>query len=270
VVSAGSGGISAEISLGDESDGVPGGTSALGVQARPNLVGQFYDVRGLSVFASPATVNERSSRQLAATATMDDATSLAVVADQVAWSESSAALAGISVAGLATAASVYQNTIATVHGTFQGIADPDGFDLTVLNTASDDFENYAADGIDDDWQVAWFGLPPNEDAAPAADPDADQQDNQLEFLSGFSPLDPMARFELRIVAVDRGSGTADLQLNRVIPDRTYTLKASPDLITPFAPIGSLPPVTEPEPDKIIRDNSATAPRRFYLIEISKP
>jgi hypothetical protein len=269
-VSGGIGAISAEISICDELEGAPGEISGLNVHVKPNLVGQLYDPRELAISAIPDSVNERSNRQLSATATLDDATTLAVVADQVAWSESSTALAGISVVGLATAAGVYQDTVATVHGTYLGIADPDGFDLTVLNIASDDFENYAADGIDDDWQVAWFGLPPNEDAGPAEDPDADQQNNLFEFLSGFSPTDPLARFELRIVAVDRVAGTADLQLNRVIPDRIYTLKASPDLVTPFAVIGDLPAVTEPETGKIIRDTSATAPRNFYIIGISKP
>ena len=262
--------ISAEISLGDVADGSPGEVTTLGVREIPNLIGQYYDPRTLSLSAQPSTVDEGSSRQLAATATMDDATTVALVPDQVAWSESSAALEGIGATGLATAGSVYQNEAAAIDGTYQGIADPDGFTLTVLNTGTDDFGTYAADGIDDDWQVGWFGMPPNADAAPSADPDSDRQDNLFEFLSGFSPTDPMARFTLNLVAVDRVAGTADLQLNRVIPGRTYTLKASPDLVTPFASIGNLPPVTEPETDRIIQDPSATSPRNFYVIEISKP
>jgi hypothetical protein len=269
-VSGGNDVISAEISVGDECHGLAGETTLSGTQAKPNVIGQLYDPRTLAVSASPATVDERDTRQLAATATMDDATTLAVVADQVAWSEDSEALTGISVTGLVTAASVYQDESVTVHGIHHGIADPDGFSLTVLNIADDDFGSYAADGIDDDWQVGWFGLPPNVDAAPTADPDADQQDNRFEFLSGFSPIDPLARFGLTVVAVDRGAGTADLQLNRVIPDRTYTLMASPDLVTPFAVIGTLPAVAEPQTDVIIRDTSATAPRNFYIIGISKP
>ncbi len=237
---------------------------------KPNLVGQFYDPADLAVFAIPAIVAERATRQLAARAAMDDDTTLALVADRIAWSEASDALAGISSAGLVTAASVYQDEVATVYGIYQGIADPEGFNLIVLNTGTDDYGTYASDGIDDDWQIDWFGLPPNADAAASADPDADQQDNQFEFLSGFSPLDPLARFELRMVAVDRGAGTADLQLNRAIPNRVYTLKSSPDLITPFVVIGNLPAVSAPKTDWIIRDSSATAPRNFYIIEISKP
>lgn len=262
--------VAADISLGDAGSGTPGEVSPFGVQAKPNFIGQLYDATALAVFAIPATVAEQATRQLSARATLDDATTLSLVPDQVAWSEASAALTGISSAGLATATSVYQNEVATIHGIYQGIANPDGFNLIILNTGADDFATYAADGIDDDWQVNWFGQPPNAAAAPTADPDADQQNNRFEFLSGFSPIDPLARFELRIVAVDPLAGTADLQLNRVIPDRVYTLKASPDLVTPFAAIGSLTAVVEPETNRIIRDPTATGPRNFYLVEIFKP
>jgi hypothetical protein len=269
-VSGGNETISAEISVGGESHGVPGEITAFGTQAKPNLIGQLYDPRTLAVSAMPATVEERGTRQLTATATLDDGTTLAVAATEVVWSEHSEALAGIGTAGLVTAASVYQDESATVHGSHHGITDPDGFSLTVLNISTDDFGTYAADGIDDDWQVGWFGLPPNADAAPTADPDADQQDNRFEFLSGFSPIDPLARFAMTVVAVDRVAGTADLQLNRVIPDRIYTLLSSPDLITPFSPIANLPVMAVPQTDVIIRDTSATAPRNFYRIGISKP
>jgi hypothetical protein len=201
---------------------------------------------------------------------MDDATTLALVPEQVAWSESSAALTGISGGGLVTAASVYQNEIATVNGSCQSVTDPDGFNLTVVNVTDDDFGTYASDGIDDDWQVGYFGLPPNANAAPSADPDADQQDNEFEFLSGFSPTDPLAFFKLTMVAVDRVAGTADLQLNRVIPGRSYTLKSSPDLVSAFAYVGTLPAVEDPETDVTIRDTTASGARNFYIIEIGKP
>ncbi|NQX00911.1 hypothetical protein HQ447_09645 [bacterium] len=262
--------VAADISLGDAGSGTPGEVSPFGVQAKPNFIGQLYDATALAVFAIPATVAEQATRQLSARATLDDATTLSLIPDQVEWSEASAALTGISSAGLATAAAVYQHEVATVHGIYQGLADPDGFNLNILNTGDDDFETYAADGIDDNWQVNWFGQPPNADAAPSADPDFDQQNNQFEFLSGFSPIDPLACFALTVVAVDRVAGTADLQLNRVIPNRVYTLMTSPDLVTPFSRIGNLPVLAEPRTDVIIRDTSATSPRNFYRIGISKP
>jgi hypothetical protein len=256
----------------DGSTGLVAGISSVATPvevAKTGYIGQLYEFASLQVSATPGTVDERATRQLAATAVMDDATTLTLVPDQVAWSESSAALTGISSGGLVTAASVYQNEIATVNGTCQSVTDTDGFNLTVVNITDDDFGTYAADGIDDDWQVGYFGQPPNANAAPTADPDADQQDNEFEFLSGFSPTDPLAFFKLTMTAVNRVAGTADLQLNRVIPDRTYTLKSSPDLVTAFAFVGTLPAVEEPETDVTIRDTTASGARNFYIIEIGK-
>lgn len=263
-------GIELDESTGDAIAGDPGGESAGGVRLTPNFTGQLYDARQLKVSAVPATVDEGATRQMEAELVMDDDSILPVLADGVAWSESSAALDGISVGGLVTAATIYQVETAVVDGSWQGIADPDGFELTVLNTGTDDFEEYAGDGLDDDWQVGYFGLPPNADAAPDVDADSDGRDNRFEFLSGFSPIDPTARFVLSIVDVDHAAGTADLQLNRMIPDRTYTLLASPDLLTPFDPVGTLEPVDVPTDDVIVQDPAAAQPRNFYIIGISKP
>lgn len=257
----------------DSSAGLVAGISSVPTPAevaKTGYIGQLYDVASLQVSATPTTVDERATRQLAATATMDDATTLAIAPDQVAWSESSAALTGISSGGLATAASVYQNEIANFNGTYQSVADTDGFNLTVVNVTDDDYGTYASDGIDDDWQVGYFGQPPNANAAPTADPDADQQNNEFEFLSGFSPTDPLANFKLTMLAVDRVAGTADLQLNLVIPDRTYTLKSSPDLTTSFTAIGTVPAVDDPQTNVTIRDSTASGSKKFYIIGISKP
>ena len=38
--------------------------------------------------------------------------------------------------------------------------------LTVLNVNQDNFGSYAGDGIGDDWQVQYFGLPSNPAAGP--------------------------------------------------------------------------------------------------------
>ena len=94
--------VTAEISTGDPVSGVVSNVTAMGVQAKGNLVGQLYDATGVIVSAAPATVDEGDTRQLDAEATMDDATTLALDPQDVAWSESSAALSGISVLGTVT------------------------------------------------------------------------------------------------------------------------------------------------------------------------
>ena len=260
----------AETSTGETIAGFPAGESAGGVRLVPNFTGQLYDPHALEVTAAPPTVGEGGTRQMTARLEMDDDSILPVSANTVAWSETSTALEEISTDGLVSAAHVYQDTPALVHGTWRAIPDPDGFELMVTNTGVDDFGDYAGDGLDDDWQVGYFGLPPNPDAAPAVDADSDGQDNRFEFLSGFSPVDPAARLVLSVVAVDPAAGTADLQLNRMIPGRTYTLLSTPDLITPWQPVGILEPVDLPQDNIIVQDPAAAQPRSFYIISISKP
>lgn len=262
--------IRAQISLGDTITGAAAITTPQGALERPNLIGQLYDPTALQVEASPASVAEGSTRQLTATATLDDSSTLTPDPAGILWQTGDETLLPISPLGIATAGTVYQDESIIVSGDYLGVTDPDGFTLTILNINPDDFGDYAADGIDDDWQVGHFGAPPNPDAGPAEDPDADNRDNLFEFLSGFSPLDPRERFELTIMTVDPAAGTADLSLNLVIPDRTYTIKCSPDLVTPFSPIGTLPPVAGPENDKLVRDEGATTPTGFYTVEITRP
>ena len=56
----------------------------------------------------------------------------------------------------------------------------------------------AGDGIDDAWQVQYFGLPPNANAGPLRDPDGDGRNNRDEWIAGLSPADPASVFKLRI------------------------------------------------------------------------
>lgn len=237
--------------------------------ARTGYIGQLYDVTALAITADPPALEERGSRQLETWQVLDDSTLTWCHGSSVSWSVDSGPLSGISEEGIAIAASVYQNSPTVVRGAAFGLED--ALDLTVLNVTADDYQDYAADGLDDDWQVAYFGLPPNDNAAPHVDADHDGQDNHFEFLSGFSPVDPAARFILSIVSVDKSAALAGLKLNRVIPGRTYTLLASPDLSpASFDPILTLPAVDVPEDDVIVHDNEAFTPKKFYSIRISKP
>lgn len=56
------------------------------------------------------------------------------------------------------------------------------------------------DGIDDSWQVQYFGQPPNPLAAPNADADGTGQNNLFKFIAGLNPLDG-SRFTLSILPV---------------------------------------------------------------------
>lgn len=256
-------------------DAALGGVSGISVDSvsgetvRLGYIGQLLEVTALRISANPETMQEREARQLEAWLVFDDVTSVQLHASEAFWSVASGPLASVSDEGILTAASVYQNSMAVVRGAAFGLEDT--LDITVLNVTADDYQDYAGDGIDDDWQVAYFGQPPNADAGPDVDFDQDGQDNHYEFLSGFSPVDPTARFILSIVSVDNDISLAQLKLNRVIPGRTYTLFASPDLSpASFDPIFTLPPVGSPEDDVIVQDWEAWMPKRFYSISISKP
>ena len=71
---------------------------------------------------------------------------------------------------------------ATASASLSGVTG--SLDLTVINLLADNFGSYAGDGIDDDWQVSFFGLD-NPNAAPNVDFDGDEQDNLFEFLALF-------------------------------------------------------------------------------------
>ena len=69
--------ITAQISVGDDFSGAVSNITAGGVQEKPNYIGQLYDVTAVAVNSTPNTVDETSTRQLNATATLDDLTLLA-------------------------------------------------------------------------------------------------------------------------------------------------------------------------------------------------
>ncbi len=157
------------------------GTSA-SYTARTGFAGQLGAPVSLAISALALTVQETSTRQLAAELLYDDG-SRAPVSDVV-WSILSGPVAQISSSGLATPAAVYQDTPAVVrggNGPFSG-----DLTLTVLNSAPDNYGSYAADGLPDSWQIQYFGF-----NAPKAgkydDFDGDEVGNLIEFASGSHP-----------------------------------------------------------------------------------
>jgi hypothetical protein len=90
--------------------------------ARSGYAGQLYDVTSLSVAGpgNPATVDGGATLPLAASASLDDGSSLALASGSVTWSVLNGPITGISSAGLARAGAVSQNTAATVQGVYAG------------------------------------------------------------------------------------------------------------------------------------------------------
>ena len=242
--------------------------------AKHGYIAQLYDVAGFTVSASPSTVNEGATRQVIGAHLLDDGTLLAINAASVAWSAASPLT--INASGLATAGLVYQNTMALVQGTYLGSTG--SINLTILNVNTDDFGSYAGDGIGDDWQVQYFGLPPNANAAPSVDFDHTGQTNLFKYIAGLNPLDPNSRFVLKIAPVPNPllpgqflAGQKNLIFSPRFADRTYTLFSSSGLASGiFSPLTNPSAPSDNGTQRTITDLSATGPLKFYRVEITKP
>jgi hypothetical protein len=236
--------------------------------AKHGYIAQLSEVTGLVVNAAAPSVNETATLQLAAWQLLDDATFLSVPAAFVAWSVVSGPITGIDASGLATAGPVYQNTPASVQGIFGG--NTGSLNLTVLETIADNFGAYAGDGLGDDWQVEYFGQPPNPLAGPLIDADGDGQTNAFEFVAGLIPTDPNSIFRLRIEAVAGQPGQKHLIFSPRFADRTYVVTAKPSLLTgTFAPLGSFTFADDAE-ERTVTDLNASGTAKFYRIEITRP
>jgi len=256
-------------------DGSAGGITGVSIVASPaetakaGYLGQLYDVTGLVVNAGGATtVNETGTIQLAAWRLLDDTSLLAVNATAVTWGVVSGPVSSISTGGLATAATVYQNTAASVQGAFGGFSGT--LNLTVLNTNPDNFGSYAGDGIDDAWQVQYFGLN-NLNAGPTKDPDGDGQNNLFEFNVGTVPNDPNSRLQFRIESVSGQPLQKRFIFSPRLTDRTYVVKASTILGTgaSWVPLSSST-TSDNGSERTVIDLNATGGRRFYNLEVTKP
>jgi len=235
--------------------------------AKAGYIGQLYEVTALQLAAAPATVDEGLTTQLSAVQVLDDDTLIELTADEITWSVLVGPLTGIDTDGLATAAIVYQDTSATAQASFAG--DTGTLPLTVNNTNDDDFGSYAGDGLDDDWQVLYFGTE-NPLAAPGIDADGDGQDNRFEFIAGVIPNDALSRFLWRVEEDPDTPGQNRIVFNPRLGDRTYNLKTNTTLQAPdWIPFtgGS---VSDDGDERTVTDPDTLDASKFYRLEISKP
>lgn len=230
-------------------------------------VAQLYEITGLTLSAQSNPVNEGATDQLSATQTLDDATFLAVPSTSVAWSVLNGPLTGINSSGLATAATVYQDTLATAQGILGFTAT---LPLTVKNVNTDDLGSYAGDGIDDAWQVQYFGQPPNPLAGPNVDADGTGQTNLFKYVAGLDPLNPSSRFVLKIAPVNGQPGQKNLIFSPRLVDRAYTVKAKLSLTSgSYAPLPNSS-FSDNGQERTVTDFDGNGATKFYIVEITKP
>lgn len=142
------------------------------------------------------------------------------------------------------------------------------FGLNVVNVTSDDCGLYAEDGIDDDWQVTYFGEE-NPEAAPNRDPDRDGRNNLAESLALTIPTDPSSLFQLRARQTPAQPGSVDLLFGPIRTGRSYTVLYSFDL----SPSGwaELTGATQGDDgdERTVTDPGASGPRKFYRVRVGR-
>ena len=236
--------------------------------AKAGYIAQLFDITGFAINAASPSVNEEASVQLGGFQMLDDGTFLTVPATSVGWSGAGGVITSISASGLATAAIVYQDTPVTVRGSYLGQNALLG--LTVRNVNNDDFGAYAGDGIDDAWQVQYFGQPPNANAGPNVDFDHTGQTNLFKYVAGLNPLDPASHFDLIIAPVPGQPSQRNLIFTPIVAGRTYVVKFRTDLT--LSAWTTLTGTTQADlgAQRTVTDTAATGVQKFYRIEITKP
>ena len=229
--------------------------------AKGGFAGQIYSFASLATFAPTTETAENSTLQLAARLVLDDATLLPLGPSSVEW-QASVGPTSIDPEGLLTSGSVYTDQPVIVTARHAGMQS-DLF-LIVTNVANDDFGIYAQDGIDDFWQVAYFGEN-NPDAAADRDPFGSGHSNLFKYTAGLDPLDSMSRFTLQ---TDWNPALRRMQLTMgpCFATRNYQVVASDDLIT-WQP-ALLQTLPSNPPRKTVVDLHATRPSRYYRVIIT--
>ena len=236
--------------------------------SKPGFVGQLFNLTALKILAIPNTVNEGATRQLAAVPQADDNTTFgALDSSTVTWSIVSGPITSISSSGLATANTVYQDTFAVVSASAKNLQGQ--LKLTVANVSDDDYEGYADDGIDDSWQVQYFGPPPNPLAEPDVDADGTGQTNLFKFVAGLNPLDG-SRFTVGIQPVPGRVGQMNIIFAPVAQGRSYVVQYQQSPTSQMWNPLTNTTQSNTGSQRTVTDLDATGLSKFYRVQISKP
>lgn len=220
----------------------------------------------VSLLALPGTVPESAATQLTLRQLLDDGTQTAVSAASATWSVNSGP-ATVGTTGLLTSQAVPANTDATLQITFNGLTAPST--ITIQNTVADNFGLYAADGLDDGWQVQYFG-PNNPLAAPGVDADGDGQTNLFEFTAGLVPNSRTSRFVFSLEGVPGQPTQKRIVFQPAVNGRTFTLLKSSTLLPGSWQTVPGAVVVGNDGAQTLTDPSAGTSRAFYQLQINVP
>ncbi|MEN3940925.1 hypothetical protein WJU23_06510 [Prosthecobacter sp. SYSU 5D2] len=202
----------------------PAGEAGLSM-IKHGYIGQLYEEQALEISVSPESVPERTNGQLSVLKRLDDDTFLAVDPETLQWNVMSGPVSAITAEGGFTSQTVFADTTAMVRADVPHMSGE--FSFLVTNTDTDDFGIYAGDGLEDAWQVEFFGEE-NSLGAPHLDPDGDSLSNAHEYLAGTIPKDPASVFRLKVL-YPPNSAQPVLQW-KSLPGRFYEVQSSSNLL----------------------------------------
>jgi hypothetical protein len=256
-------------------DGSVGGIGGVSTVASPpetvkhGYIGQLSEVISVSVTGVPVQVNEGSTSQLGGNATMDDASMTLLSGGDLNWASPVYPIASITTSGLATASVVYSNAVGTFSGSYLGATGSNS--LLVVDSSPDNYGSYAGDGLPDWWQVGYFGMPPNPNAAPTNDVTGTGQNNLFKYVAGLDPTNATSVFKLRIENV---VGQPDQKKLTFLPwasGRTYTTEYRTNLVTgAYTNLTGYSGPTTNGTEVSVTDLNAVEWSKFYRIRISLP
>lgn len=230
----------------------------------PGRLGQIFEISEASLAVT--SVPEQSQTAVMPSFNMTDGTTVADPDAVIEWNPPTGP-ANMLEDGTVKADAVYQDTPVTLEGQLSGI----GFTLGLLvqETIGDNFGIYRHDGIDDAWQVQYFGID-NPEGRGDEDPDGDGQDNFYEFIAGLIPTDPHSRFRLSVAPVPGQPGQKNVIFEPIVAGRSYVVKTNLDLSPASWTTLVGGSVSDESSQRTVTDTAASEPRKFYKVEIVKP
>jgi len=194
---------------------------------KSGYLGQIYEAQGLTITAAQSSVNEGASLQLDGKENLDDLTTLDVDSHLIAWNVINGPITSIDSSGLVQAGNIYQDTNATVQGTYLGNIG------TLQLTVTTFIENF------NQWSSLYFNAQQLSNPAISgltASPQNDSIPNLLKFLFQINPAIPMSTsdraalpiVETTLIGQDNYL-TLTYRKNRLATGITVNLEISTDL-----------------------------------------
>jgi hypothetical protein len=257
---------SANYTQSAESDGESASVCASGdafYKARQGFAGQLYAVDGITFYGQDFG-DEVTELQLEPGAILDDGTAITARTLFTYTNTDPPYVQSVSEDGEMVLGAVYDLTPSSAQAAFEGVSGL--FTFEIRDVLPDNFGLYASDGIQDWWQVGYFGEN-NPAGAAGADPDGDTWTNLFEYRAQLLPNDAASRFQqsFRIVG-----DTGEITYGPVMPGTQYQTCFTTDFVTWTPLAGEVPTFSGGLRTDYDPDATTEGTRRFYRVDVSRP